>query len=39
MDYIERVSPGPRLEMFSRRARIGWDTWGDEALHGTELVA
>lgn len=39
MDLVERVSPGPYLEMFSRRARLGWDTWGDEALHGTELVA
>lgn len=38
-DLVERVSPGPYLEMFSRRARFGWDTWGDEALHGTELVA
>lgn len=38
-DLVEQVSPDPRIEMFSRRARLGWDTWGDEALHGTELVA
>lgn len=38
-DLVESASPGPYLEMFSRRARLGWDTWGDEALHGTELVA
>ncbi len=38
MDLVERVSPGPYLEMFSRRARLGWDTWGDEALHGTEAM-
>ncbi len=38
LDYFEQVSPGPYLEMFSRRARFGWRTWGDEALHGTELV-
>lgn len=38
MDLIEQVSPGPYLEMFSRRARLGWDTWGDEALHGTEAI-
>lgn len=25
---------GPYLEMFSRRARLGWDTWGNESLHG-----
>jgi len=28
--YIERVSPGPRLEMFSRGTREGWTTWGNE---------
>jgi N6-adenosine-specific RNA methylase IME4 len=39
LDIVESVSPGPYLEMFSRRARLGWDTWGDEALHGTELIA
>lgn len=38
-DLVEKASPDPYLEMFSRRARLGWDTWGDEALHGTELVA
>ena len=28
---IERASPGPRLEMFARRAtRPGWDFWGNE---------
>lgn len=27
---IERVSPGPRLEMFARRPRAGWDVWGNE---------
>jgi len=32
MDLIERVSPGPRIELFARRpARPGWDVWGDEA--------
>ncbi len=38
LDMVEVVSPGPYLEMFSRRARLGWDTWGDEALHGTEAI-
>lgn len=32
LDYIEAVSPPPRLEMFSRRDRLGWDTFGDESL-------
>ena len=27
---IERVSPGPRLEMFARAPRDGWTTWGNE---------
>lgn len=33
-DLVEECSPGPYLEMFSRRARLGWSTWGDEALEG-----
>lgn len=32
LDMVERVSPGPYLEMFSRRARLGWDTHGYESL-------
>ncbi len=27
----ERVSPGPRLEMFARRPAPGWDLWGNQA--------
>ncbi len=38
LDLVESVSPAPYLEMFSRRARLGWETWGDEALHGTEAT-
>ncbi len=33
---IERVSPGPRLEMFAREPRSGWTVWGSEVL--TEAV-
>jgi N6-adenosine-specific RNA methylase IME4 len=29
-NMIEAISPGPRLEMFARRERAGWDCWGDE---------
>ena len=29
-EKIERVSPGPRLEMFCREARDGWWSWGDQ---------
>ena len=27
-DLVERVSPGPYLEMFARQPRLGWDSWG-----------
>jgi N6-adenosine-specific RNA methylase IME4 len=27
---IERFCPGPRVELFAREAREGWDTWGDQ---------
>jgi hypothetical protein len=27
---IERVSPGPRVEMFARTQRPGWSVWGNE---------
>lgn len=27
---VEECSPGPRLELFSRRPRNGWDIWGNE---------
>ena len=30
-DMVETVSPGPRLELFARRARPGWVTLGNEA--------
>lgn len=29
-DVIEECSPGPRLELFARFARQGWDQWGNE---------
>jgi N6-adenosine-specific RNA methylase IME4 len=38
LDLVERVSPAPRLEMFARRQRLGWDTWGDQALNHVSLV-
>jgi N6-adenosine-specific RNA methylase IME4 len=30
-DIIENCSPGPRLELFSRGVRSGWEAWGDQA--------
>ncbi len=38
-DLVEMASPGPYLEMFARRQRLGWDTWGDEALNHVEFAA
>lgn len=36
-DLVERVSPGPYLELFARRNRLNWETWGDEALEHVVL--
>lgn len=30
LDLVEQVSPGPYLELFARRARLGWERWGNE---------
>jgi N6-adenosine-specific RNA methylase IME4 len=27
-DLVERVSPGPYVELFARSPRLGWDSWG-----------
>jgi N6-adenosine-specific RNA methylase IME4 len=37
-DLVEQVSPGPYLELFARRQRLGWDTWGNEALNHVEIA-
>lgn len=29
-EMIEEQSPGPRLELFARKVRKGWDGWGDQ---------
>lgn len=39
LDLVEQVSPGPYLELFARRQRLGWDTWGNEALTHVEMPA
>jgi N6-adenosine-specific RNA methylase IME4 len=36
-DLVEAVSPAPRLELFARRQRLGWDTWGNEALEHVSM--
>lgn len=30
---IERVSPGPYVELFARRRQPGWDAWGNQTPH------
>ena len=37
LDIVEQVSPGPYVELFARRARFGWDYWGDESLGTAEM--
>lgn len=37
LDIVESVSPGPYLELFARRNRLGWDTWGNESLEMVQL--
>lgn len=36
-DMIETVSPGPYLELFARRHRLGWDVWGNEVESNIDL--
>jgi N6-adenosine-specific RNA methylase IME4 len=38
LDLVERVSPAPRLEMFARRNRLGWHTWGNQSLEHIEVA-
>jgi N6-adenosine-specific RNA methylase IME4 len=37
LDTIELASPGPYVELFARRARFGWDYWGDQSLETAVL--
>ena len=39
LDIVESVSPGPYLELFARRNRFGWDTWGNESLELVEMAS
>jgi N6-adenosine-specific RNA methylase IME4 len=36
-EMVEQVSVGPYLELFSRRGRLGWDHWGNEAINSIDL--
>ena len=37
-DYAEVMSPGPYLDVFARRHRFGWDTFGLEVFNEPELL-
>ena len=36
-ELIESISPEPRLELFARQRREGWDCWGNEVDSDIEL--
>lgn len=38
-DVVESVSPAPRLELFARRRRLGWDAWGNEVDSDIDMAA
>jgi N6-adenosine-specific RNA methylase IME4 len=37
IDIVEQVSPGPYVELFARRHRLGWDVWGNESANTAQL--
>ena len=37
IDYVEMVSPGPYVELFARRHRLGWDVFGNESANTATL--
>lgn len=39
LDHVCEWSPEPRVELFARRARFGWDYWGNESLGTAEMAA
>ncbi len=38
IDLIEQHSPGPYVELFARRHRLGWDVWGNESANTAMLA-
>lgn len=38
IDLVEQVSPGPYVELFARRQRLGWSTWGNQAFNTAGFV-
>jgi N6-adenosine-specific RNA methylase IME4 len=39
LDMVEQASPGPYLELWSRRRRLGWDVWGNQVESTIALAA
>lgn len=37
-ERIEVMYPGPRLEMFGRQKRVGWETWGNQVDKFPEIA-
>jgi N6-adenosine-specific RNA methylase IME4 len=37
MEMVESVSPSPRVELFARTDRQGWDQWGDESTNPIDM--
>lgn len=37
-EMVEAVSPAPRLEMFARAPREGWDVWGNEVESNVKIA-
>lgn len=37
-EIAERISPGPRIELFARRRRAGWEAWGNQAPEALEAT-
>lgn len=37
IDWVETISPAPRVELFARRHRLGWDVWGNESANTATL--
>jgi N6-adenosine-specific RNA methylase IME4 len=36
-ELIEKVSPGPYVELFARATRTGWDIWGNELQNDVQM--
>ena len=37
-ELVEQITDGPRLELFAREARLGWDSSGNESLGHVDLA-